>query len=58
MNLRITKKELEWLILWASEAKHRASEVKVPFEQEEERLIEKLKEARRKIWNKHTEGKV
>ena len=47
VNLRITKLELEQLILWGSAYRDSSGEVRVPFEPDELKLIEKLKAARK-----------
>jgi hypothetical protein len=46
--LRITKSELEQLILWGSEYLNTAKDCRVPFEPEETRLLEWLREKRKK----------
>lgn len=47
VTIRVTKEELELLILWTSTAKQRAREVDVPFEGDEDKLLAKLRSARK-----------
>jgi len=51
VNLRVTKMDIQHLILWADRARRQAGEVDVPFEPDELELLRKLYTARDLAFN-------